>query len=96
MYTAEHVKGEMRMCEEGASACALYVGGESKLENATNMETTEQRFTQIRAELKKRNKSQEERARATVKEIITGNRNEQNKSQIKHKQTPQKRCRGKV
>ena len=46
----------------GASACALYVGGNLNLKNATNMETTEQRFTQIRAEREKRNKSQGEKS----------------------------------
>ena len=49
----------MRMWE-GSRVCHV---GNLNLKDATNMETTEQRFTQIRAERKKRSKINEEEQR---------------------------------
>lgn len=70
MYTTEHAMIGCPYARKGRGGRVLYVGN-LNLGDATNMETTEQRFTQIRAgRKKKRQKSQRERAGVTVKEYI--------------------------
>lgn len=54
MYTLEHVEG--RCAYAGKGGRVRHVGN-LNLKNAINMETTEQRFTHIRAERKKRSKN---------------------------------------